>query len=596
MTSCSIRMTRLPRIVTDGSVIESAVAPCEADDIDSCRQYFVVPVGAYDILQVTLERTGDNLTLDPANGEVRSNGGRGSPATSTWAIRRRTCGRRRCQGPTRFISNVTSRVSAEYFCTLAHQAGSYTLAVVPGAFGGFGAELLTSAAEMELYSTAGVPGVPRQGRGRFRLRVRHAAFQSGDIPGVGSRPGCLAFGQTRNYTINTTGAGDANLYAQVSGGNISRIRARCAGCDWVEATPPLSALSASPCTMRNATTWELQLSLADPTTATLDGLSPTEFVLSTQLQNATLAPGDTILPRSAGGRGYVCCGAVQSFMVPDVPRTSSLSIELNLTMGHVRAAFLKHGSCADPATDVDGALCKGVCEISWLTVYDEFYGTMEFTRQSSFNVPFGPDPWIYHPLITKRRGGDWSSQALPGMAASISSASIKSRRARPTRTAATASTASAHRASITPGSQISPRAQTAPPRAPAARPAGRPGFALASAAISPLLCAFAMVFNLLVHSAEEASTSESFLESMCAVLDYTAPGPRRAARRARWGWSQHPTSCSVAHSLFTYVDYSTPRPAIVKNHVPYISLEPVSPSLSDPLRSSIHISSTQTVR
>lgn len=254
--------------------------------------------------------------------------------------------------------------------------------------------------------------------------------------------------------------------------------------------------------MRNATTWELQLSLADPTTATLDGLSPTEFVLSTQLQNATLAPGDTILPRSAGGRGYVCCGAVQSFMVPDVPRTSSLSIELNLTMGHVRAAFLKHGSCADPATDVDGALCKGVCEISWLTVYDEFYGTMEFTRQSSFNVPFGPDPWIYNPLITKRRGGDWyvSLQALPGMAAEYQlGLSIKEPPRAP----------DAYRCNRFNGfcpqgfyhaglANLAASSNGAAPSTSSSAP-GRssPGFALASAAISPLLCAFAMVFNLL---------------------------------------------------------------------------------------------------
>ena len=385
VTSYSIRMTRLPRIVTDGSVIESAVAPCEADDIDSCRQYFVVPVRAYDILQVTLERTGDNLTLvDPANGEVRSNGGRGS-ATSTWAIRRRTCGRRRCQGPTtRFISNVTSRVSAEYFCTLAHQAGSYTLAVVPGAFGGFGAELLTSAARWS--STRRACPACRVRGAAARLRVRHAAFQSGDIPG-GARGQAACLWPDAQLHHQHHRCGRREPVRAGSGGNISDTcalrRLRLGRGD--ASVSPLG----EPCTMRNATTWELQLSLADPTTATLDGLSPTEFVLSTQLQNATLAPGDTILPRSAGGRGYVCCGAVQSFMVPDVPRTSSLSIELNLTMGHVRAAFLKHGSCADPATDVDGALCKGVCEISWLTVYDEFYGTMEFTRQSSFNVPLG---------------------------------------------------------------------------------------------------------------------------------------------------------------------------------------------------------------
>ena len=97
-------------------------------------------------------------------------------------------------------------------------------------------------------------GVPRQGRGRFNLYVRHAQFADGAMATPDdTRPGCVSYGQTRNYTLHTSGMHDANLYVEVSGGNVSRIRARCAGCDWLEATPPMSALAASPCYPRNGT-------------------------------------------------------------------------------------------------------------------------------------------------------------------------------------------------------------------------------------------------------------------------------------------------------------------------------------------------------
>ena len=46
-------------------------------------------------------------------------------------------------------------------CTPAHQAGTYTIALVAGSTGGFGAELLTTDAERDIDA-----GVGRQGRGR----------------------------------------------------------------------------------------------------------------------------------------------------------------------------------------------------------------------------------------------------------------------------------------------------------------------------------------------------------------------------------------------------------------------------------------------
>ena len=415
-TGFTIRATQLPRVLHDGMVIQSAVAPCTGTDEPMCRQYFTVPVHGYDILSLKFERAGDNLTFVGEDGVTYSNGGRGFAGTfyvggpATYHLPPPIASE-----AAHVLNNVSSGAEVDYFCTLDPQSGTYTVAVVAatGGGGGFGPELLTTPAEIAI----GL-GVSRgQGRGDYILRVRHAQFQDGAMSPSGEvRPGCVTYGQTRNFTVQTSGLSDANLYAEVSGANVSALRARCTGCDWVSANPPISALAASPCTMRNETIWEVQVSLADETSATLAGLKPVEFSLSTALQNATLGSGDRVTPRAEGGRGYLCCGAVQSYVVPDVPQSHALSVELNLTSGHVRAAFLKHGACANPRLDVNGAECTGVCQMSWLTVYDEFYGSMEFTSQSSVTVPFGPRAWEYNALTTKRRAGDWyiSIQALPG--------------------------------------------------------------------------------------------------------------------------------------------------------------------------------------
>ena len=418
VTEYSITATRLPRVLTDGLAIETALAPCRGDDLVSCRQYFEVPVAGYDVLHVRLERTGDNITYtDAGNGAIRSYQSRGlvgdlyigtgethdMPPPLAYDVRRG-------------IDNVTLEVEAGYFCTLPHEAGTYTVAVVAGDAGGFGAELITSQAELAIQA-----GVPRQGRGRFTLHVRHAMFEDGlmDSP-LDMRPGCVTHGQTRNYTLITTGPDDANLYAEVTGGNVSAMRARCTGCDWVEATPPINALAASPCNQRNGTTWELQLRMDDVVTAPLAGLTPTEFTLSTELQNATVMPGERLMPRSEGGRGYVCCGAVQSYLLADVPRTHAPALELNVTYGHLRAVFWKYDECVRPLSgDVEGAECTGACEMTWFTVYDEFYGAMQHTQRSALAIPFGDRPWHYDASTTKRREGDWyvSIWALPDMEA-----------------------------------------------------------------------------------------------------------------------------------------------------------------------------------
>lgn len=286
-------------------------------------------------------------------------------------------------------------------------------------------------------------------------RIPRHQSRVGEIAGLGDlRPGCVAFGQTRNYSLTTSGAGDANLFVEVTEGNISSMRARCEGCEWVgwtvgcvpDAKPgsccdhysqyyncggsgddnggtaqlSRAALGMSPCTMRNGTTWQVQVSLADATTATLDGLTPTEFTLRAELQNATMYDGREVRSRSDGGSGYVCCGAVRSFLMPEVPETHALAIQLNLTRGVVRAAFLKHGSCVAPLADIEDDHCTASsCVMTWLTVYDEFYGFMVHEYDAYLAIAFGPSPWVYNPLTTERRGGDWyiSIASLPGFEA-----------------------------------------------------------------------------------------------------------------------------------------------------------------------------------
>ena len=222
----TLRVTRLPRVSPTTPWPSRAVAPCEGVDELSCRQYFTVPVSGYDILELRLERTGDNLTVAGSGGTI-SNGGRGLvgdlyvstdemfslPPPLTYDQRRQ-------------VFNVTPSVEVGVLCTLSQQAGTYTVAVVAGtrrAMVDSVRELLTSAAEIAIDA-----GVARQGRGRFALHVRHARFQDGAMAAHESRPGCVGFGQTRNYTVTTSGMGDANLFTKISGANVSALRSAAA--------------------------------------------------------------------------------------------------------------------------------------------------------------------------------------------------------------------------------------------------------------------------------------------------------------------------------------------------------------------------------
>ena len=79
------------------------------------------------------------------------------------------------------------------------------------------------------------------------------------------------------------------------------------------------------------------MGLDDYTTATLAGLRPIEYTLSTRLQNATAYDGHVVLPAAGGGDGYVCCGATKSWLLPAVPQRLAPAVQINVTAGHVRS-------------------------------------------------------------------------------------------------------------------------------------------------------------------------------------------------------------------------------------------------------------------
>ncbi len=418
----SVRATRLSHSLPENQHLDISLPPCDEENEETCRIYFTVPLGSYDILKAHLTRTG-NVTHPAGSPNAGESNGQGfvgdlylgMPTTVIYPPPLE-------YGQHYPVKNSTTSAEIGYFCTTEKLIGFYTVAIVAGTEdGGFAPELMTTPQELAL----GEP-VTRPGRGRFMLHVRHAAYEDGLIESTpDARHGCLDFGQTRTYELQSSSNHDNNLYVAIAQGNVSSLRARCDGCAWVEATPPISAVSMSPCAMRNGTKWWVEVSLLDEQTATLAGTPATEFLMSTMLENATTEHGKTILPRSegagysahtlgGGAEGYVCCGGIKSWLVPDVPETHAVAVVLNVTRGVVRTLFLKHDQCVIPTVDVDDSVCRGTCELVWMTVYDEFYGNMQHTYSQFLQIPFGPEPWIYEPELTKRRRGDGKNLGLHG--------------------------------------------------------------------------------------------------------------------------------------------------------------------------------------
>ena len=120
--------------------------------------------------------------------------------------------------------------------------------------------------------------------------------------------------------------------------------------------------------------------------------------------------GDGAVVKAAGakGNGYTCCGTFKSFVVPNLAARYALKVVLNVTLGHVRALFLKHGSCpALPADITEDGTCQGLCVATWLTTFDPYDGAALSRPSAALTVPngLGID-------IDRRAEGDWYVSVL----------------------------------------------------------------------------------------------------------------------------------------------------------------------------------------
>mgnify|MGYP004224769251 FL=1 len=85
----TFRATALPRVIKDGMVIPTALPACVTsldsigtEELDFCRQYYVVDIGPFDVFSATLTRggrtvQGSNLTMLSRSGEVELSTGEG---------------------------------------------------------------------------------------------------------------------------------------------------------------------------------------------------------------------------------------------------------------------------------------------------------------------------------------------------------------------------------------------------------------------------------------------------------------------------------------------------------------------------------------
>ena len=454
-----LEYTQLPRHLSDGDALQAPIAAGET-------HYFVVDLGAFDVLAFELTRRGDNLTtniLDVETG-VTSRAPAGHGLIGWFLGARDRCPRREetvadaipYSWPLSGASPPPSPLySAEvvdsldeaagpfglnFFCTQEVEQGRYAFAVAaasdlgpfempfePSKGGSNCKDGYVGPEGKPLFDSYGSPGsMPacnpnlnnnelKRNVGRYGLSLRHKRFVDGGLSGQEVRPGCASYGQWRRYTVVSTGVRDANIYVQLSA-PVTALLLRAGGPPTLAEHdrmigPEGTALTLSPCDLRQGNVWHIAYYLAPlegegegEAVAVVGGasLSPVELTLTVQLQDARAGSGSLVLPRSDGGDGFVCCGALKLFLVPITSALDSLQVSVNVTAGAIRAVYLKHSTCPALPADVEGDQCVGLCHMSWYASYDRFSGALQYARANTTRVPKGdrnyPD---------KRASGDW---------------------------------------------------------------------------------------------------------------------------------------------------------------------------------------------
>ena len=464
----TLRASLIPEKVYDGVNVQLPLSPplCPAGCDDSIRDskmpspylqdavqhdpgvhHFRIEVGDFDALNITVLRVGNNLTYPTLTG------------TGTWGhgirghllLKRGSCpgsptldtgGRPTLYGYD-LRTNVTvfgERFYSESFCTTGGTSGTYHFALVAddefGPFDGEGHPLgeMQSAWESKVCEDYApcwaddnrVNLKLQMAYGFYRLIVDHEGYHDGPMSSGVPRAACVSYGQWRRFTIETAGAADAALVistdAPISG---IYMRAGAAPSETVydvRSPPGQLRVSGSPCDVVTPTTWHVGLRLATKVEidAAGEGVAPTKLTMNAMLMDATIdvgGDGSGGLTIGGGGdpRGFVCCGAIRHFRLPDVPEAASLQAVVRLKSGRARALYVKWNRCPVPADiAMDTGECNGFCAVDWLATRGDFSGELYNRSDGAVRVPFGkgdsPD---------KRRGGAWyvGVQALAGESA-----------------------------------------------------------------------------------------------------------------------------------------------------------------------------------
>ena len=262
---------------------------------------------------------------------------------------------------------------------------------------------------ISVYAEGLVNNVTLPPRAWYTLSISHEIFDATDLESRVARPGCLAFGQWREYRVLTSGATDGTLDAEIDV-PVSAIYAR-RGLPPTEddydavAQWPLRRLALSGCDVQQPTIWYIAVKLEMQWLA--DGRSPPllqqrfELTASMRAANASLmqlVPGT----RAAIPHNYLCCGASRDFIVEDLTRSLALRVEITVHSGYLAAIFLKHQSCARYPDDIGpDESCVGRCQMQWLTTYDQYTLDPTYAVDTAVSVPMGI---VY---ADKRAEGNW---------------------------------------------------------------------------------------------------------------------------------------------------------------------------------------------
>ena len=419
---------------------------------DNAIHHFKVEVGDFDVVQVNVTRTGNNLTQEISEysckvtelerAQVCNNLFTAGHGMQGHLIRTRggECPNRTHNDVNASIHEYTETVSSTGFCTTAETSGTYRFAIAAAdEFGPF-YENQGYADSEGMVGPDHYPLHPRDSRGAFKqqpgygnyeLDVHHKTYYAGELTSGEYRPTCLSYGQWRYFTITTSGASDASLLMELTS-RVSHVYMRADATPTaqlfdVRAPADITEVSGTPCDVVRSTVWHVALMMDELADADTQDVAPAEFGFTSTLESAVatldvpVVPPESLYNESSDvttkvpGRGYVCCEATRNYRVADVPESGALNLRINVTSGTVRAIYLKWNSCPR-ATDVDQSIgaCRGFCALAFLATRGGYSGVLYNTSEGEVQIPSGQGF-----SADKRRVGAWylSVQALPDIAA-----------------------------------------------------------------------------------------------------------------------------------------------------------------------------------